>query len=130
MALDDLGDDGDIALGVIDTSDDDDDEYSMMPDLVTVSSYSDRGIDDQLCDRDDSNREAFSEVEDDAESPWGTGWDSEELSGLNNKNTMEVLTSLNFLFRDPKTGTGLFCSDIIVTTLSSYYGQIQGVVDV
>ena len=130
VALDNLGDDGNIALGVIDTSDDDNDEYSMMPDLVTVSSHSDGGIDDQLCDRDDSNGEAFSEVEDDAESPWGTGWDSEELSGLNNKNTMEVLASLNFLFRDPKTGTGLFCSDIIVTTLSSYYGQIQGVVDV
>ena len=42
----------------------------------------------------------------------------------------EVLTSLNFLFRDPKTGTGLFHSDLIITTLSSYYGQIQGVVDV
>ena len=44
--------------------------------------------------------------------------------------TMEVLTSLNFLFRDPKTGTGLFHSDVIVTTLSSYCGQIQGAVDV
>ena len=43
---------------------------------------------------------------------------------------MEVLASLDFLFRDPKTGTGLFRSDLIVTTLSSYYGQIQGAVDV
>ena len=42
----------------------------------------------------------------------------------------EVLTSLDFLFRDPKSGTGLFRSDLIVTTLSSYYGQIQGAVDV
>ena len=30
----------------------------------------------------------------------------------------EVLASRDFLFRDPKTGTGLFCSDLIVTTLS------------
>jgi hypothetical protein len=42
----------------------------------------------------------------------------------------EVLASLDFLFRDPKAGTGLFRSDFIVTTLSSYYGQIQGAVDV
>ena len=43
---------------------------------------------------------------------------------------MEVLTSLDFLFRDPRTGTGLFHSNLITTTLSSYYGQIQGVIDV
>ena len=43
---------------------------------------------------------------------------------------MEVLTSLDFLFRDPKTGTGLFHSNLITTTLSSYCGQIQGAVDV
>ena len=43
---------------------------------------------------------------------------------------MKVLASLNFLFRDPKTGTGLFHSNLIITTLSSYYGQIQGAVDV
>ena len=42
----------------------------------------------------------------------------------------EVLTFLDFLFKDPKTGTGLFHSNLIITTLSSYYGQIQGVVDV
>ena len=43
---------------------------------------------------------------------------------------MEVLASLDFLFRDSRTGTGLFHSDLVVTTLSSYYGQIQGAVDV
>ena len=42
----------------------------------------------------------------------------------------EVLTSLSFLFRDPKAGTGLLHSDFVVMTLSSYYGQIQGAVDV
>ena len=42
----------------------------------------------------------------------------------------EVLTSFSFLFRDPKAGTGLFCSDFIMMTFSSYYGQIQGAVDV
>ena len=51
-------------------------------------------------------------------------------TALYKNHATEVLTSLNFRFRDPKTGTGLFCSNLIVTTLSSYYGQIQGVVDV
>ena len=51
-------------------------------------------------------------------------------TALHKNYAMEVLTSFNFLFRDPKTGTGLFCSDLIITTLSSYYSQIQGVVDV
>ena len=44
--------------------------------------------------------------------------------------TTEVCASLGFPFRDPKAGTGLFHSDFIMTTLSSYYGQIQGAVDV
>ena len=42
----------------------------------------------------------------------------------------EVLASLNFLFLDPEAGTGLFCSELVITTLSSYYCQIQGMVDV
>ena len=42
----------------------------------------------------------------------------------------EVLASLSFLFRDLKNGMGLFCSELIISTLSSYYGQIHSVVDV
>ena len=42
----------------------------------------------------------------------------------------EVLASLSFLYRDPKNGIGLFHSDLIISTLSSYYSQIFGVVDV
>ena len=42
----------------------------------------------------------------------------------------EVLASLSFLFKDPNNGIGLFCSDLIISTLSSYYSQIFGVVDV
>ena len=95
MALDDSGDDGDIMLGVIDTSNDDDDEYGMMPDLTTMSSLSDGSMDDQLCDWDDSNGEAFSKVGDNAESPWGTGQDSEELSGLNNESSCLSFIEIN-----------------------------------
>ena len=43
---------------------------------------------------------------------------------------MEVLPSLSFLYKDPKNGIGLFHSDLIILTLSSYYSQIFGVVDV
>ena len=42
----------------------------------------------------------------------------------------EVLASLSFLYRDLKNGIGLFCSDLIISTLSSYYSQIFGAVDV
>ena len=42
----------------------------------------------------------------------------------------EVLASLNFLFLDREAGTGLFHSELVITTLSSYYCQIQGAVDV
>ena len=42
----------------------------------------------------------------------------------------EVLASLSFLYKDPKNGIGLFCSDLIILTLSSYYSQIFGAVDV
>ena len=42
----------------------------------------------------------------------------------------EVLASLSFLFKDPENGTGLFCSDLVVSTLSSYYLQVHGAVDV
>ena len=87
MALDNLRDNGNIALGIIDTSNDDDDEYGMMPDLITVSSPSDGSMDDQLCDWDNSDGEAFSEVGDDAGGPWGTGWDSEELSRVNDESS-------------------------------------------
>ena len=43
---------------------------------------------------------------------------------------MGVLASLSFLYRDPKNGIGLFRSDLIILTLSSYYSQIFGAVDV
>ena len=46
------------------------------------------------------------------------------------QHTTEVLASLSFLFKDPKNGTGLFRSDLIVSTLSSYYSQVHGAVDV
>ena len=42
----------------------------------------------------------------------------------------EVLASLSFLFRDLKNVMGLFHSELIVSTLSSYYCQTHGVVDV
>ena len=42
----------------------------------------------------------------------------------------EVLASLSFLYRDPKNGIGLFCSNLIISTLFSYYSQIFGAVDV
>ena len=42
----------------------------------------------------------------------------------------EVLATLSFPFRDPKNGTGLFHSDLIILTLFSYYGQIHGAIDV
>ena len=42
----------------------------------------------------------------------------------------EVLASLSFLFKDPENGTGLFRSDLVVSTLSSYYSQVHGTVDV
>ena len=41
-----------------------------------------------------------------------------------------MLATLSFLFRNPKNGTGLFCSDLIILTLSSYYSQIHGAIDV
>ena len=46
------------------------------------------------------------------------------------EHTTEVLATLSFLFRDPKNGTGLFHLDLIISTLSSYYGQIHGAIDV
>ena len=57
--------------GIIDASNDNDDDYGAMPYLVTMSGSSDGGADNQLCDKDDSDGEAFSKVRDDAESPWG-----------------------------------------------------------
>ena len=42
----------------------------------------------------------------------------------------EVLALLSFPLRDLKNGMGLFCSELIILTLSSYYGQIHSVVDV
>ena len=42
----------------------------------------------------------------------------------------EVLASLSFLFKDPENGTGLFRSDLVMSTLSSYYSQVHGTVDV
>ena len=42
----------------------------------------------------------------------------------------EVLASLSFFFRDPKNGMGLFHSELIILTVSSYYGQIHSVGDV
>ena len=42
----------------------------------------------------------------------------------------EVLASLSFFFKDPKNRTGLFHSDLVVSTLSSYYSQIQGTADI
>ena len=47
-----------------------------------------------------------------------------------NGHATEVLATLSFLFRDPKNGTGLFCLDLIISMLSSYYGQIYGAIDV
>ena len=95
MALDDLGDDSNVMLGVIDASNDDNDESSTMPDLATTPGPSDGGMDDQLCDWDDSDREAFSEVGDDTEGLWGTGWDSEELSGLNDESSCSFFIEVN-----------------------------------
>ena len=46
------------------------------------------------------------------------------------QHVIEVLASLSFLFEDPKNGTGLFCSDLIMSTLSSYYSQVHGAVDI
>lgn len=46
MALDDLGDNSNVALGIIDTSNNDDNKYGTMSDLVTVPSSSDGGTDD------------------------------------------------------------------------------------
>ena len=42
----------------------------------------------------------------------------------------EVLASLNFLYKDLKNKIGLFHSDLMIPTLSSYYSQIFGAVDV
>ena len=42
------------------------------------------------------------------------------------EHTTEVLATL--LFRDPKNGTGLFHLDLIILTLSSYYGQIHSAI--
>ena len=42
----------------------------------------------------------------------------------------EVLASLSFLFKDPENRMGLFCSDLVVSTISSYYGQIHGATDI
>lgn len=42
----------------------------------------------------------------------------------------EILASLDFLYKDPKASVGLFRSDLIVSTLSSYYSQVQGALDV
>ena len=42
----------------------------------------------------------------------------------------EVLALLSFLFKDPENGTGLFHLDLIVSTLSSFYSQVHGTVDV
>ena len=42
----------------------------------------------------------------------------------------EVLVSLSFLFKDPENGTGFFHSDLVVSTLSSYYSQVHGTVDI
>ena len=38
--------------------------------------------------------------------------------------------TLSFFFKDPKNGTSLFCSDLVMSTLSSFYCQIHGAVDV
>ena len=46
------------------------------------------------------------------------------------EHTTEVLATLSFLCRDPKDGTGLFCLDLIISTLSSYCSQIHGAIDV
>ena len=46
------------------------------------------------------------------------------------KQATDVIASLDFLYKDPKTGTGLFHSNLIITTISSSYGQIQGAVDI
>lgn len=73
--------------GIIDASNDNDDDYSAMPYLVTMSGSSDGGADNQLCDKDDSDGEAFSKVRDDAESPWGIRWDSKELSRLSDESS-------------------------------------------
>ena len=51
-------------------------------------------------------------------------------NALRKEHATEVLATLRFLFRDPKNGTGLFHSDLIISTLSSYYGQIHGAIDV
>ena len=51
-------------------------------------------------------------------------------NALHKEHATEVLATLSFLFRDPKNGTGLFCSDLIISTLSSYYGQIHVAIDV
>ena len=48
---------------------------------------------------------------------------------LHKEHATEVLATLSFLFRDPKNGTGLFHSDLIISTLF-YYGQIHGAIDV
>ena len=46
------------------------------------------------------------------------------------EHTTEVLATLSFPFRDPKNGTGLFHSDLIILMLFSYYSQIHGAIDV
>ena len=46
------------------------------------------------------------------------------------QHTTDVLASLSFLFKDPENGTGLFHLDLVVSTLSSYYSQVHGAVDV
>ena len=46
------------------------------------------------------------------------------------QHTAEVLAPLSFFYRDTKNEIGLFRSDLIISTLSSYYSQIFGAVDV
>ena len=41
-----------------------------------------------------------------------------------------MLATLSFFFKDPKNGTGLFRSALVVSTLSSFYCQIHGALDV
>jgi hypothetical protein len=84
-------DDEDGVFGVTDSdslphlqscSDSDSDDDSM-PDLQTVSSSSDGSGACDVDDSDDDGREDwFSEVGDDLDSPWGDGWSTEELSGV------------------------------------------------
>jgi hypothetical protein len=76
-----------------------DTDSDLMPNLCTVSDSSDY---DSVGDRvsfmeDDKGEDWFSEVGEDSDSPWGDGWDTEELSGVDSDSSSLVHVDLDLV---------------------------------